>query len=92
MNSNNLKLLQLTYLCIHITGLYPASAVPCIKAISPSEGWTTGGSTVIIIGDNFFDGLQVKYQTISILNSKLFIPTTLNIDFILWHTRLIMCA
>jgi hypothetical protein len=40
-------------------GLYPSAAVPVIKAISPSEGWTTGGSTVIIIGDNFFDGLQV---------------------------------
>jgi len=37
--------------------------VPCIKAISPSEGWTTGGSTVIIIGDNFFDGLQVVFGT-----------------------------
>lgn len=48
---------------VHIVGLYPASAVPCIKAISPSEGWTTGGSTVIIIGDNFFDGLQVVFGT-----------------------------
>ncbi|CAL8093513.1 unnamed protein product [Orchesella dallaii] len=37
------------------------SATPCIKAISPSEGWTTGGATVIIIGDNFFDGLQVVF-------------------------------
>ena len=46
-------------LFLYFSGLYPASAVPCIKAISPSEGWTTGGSTVIIIGDNFFDGLQV---------------------------------
>ncbi|XP_059082450.1 transcription factor collier-like isoform X2 [Tigriopus californicus] len=44
-------------------GLYPTSAIPCIKAISPSEGWTTGGSTVIIIGDNFFDGLQVVFGT-----------------------------
>ena len=43
-------------------GLYPSAAIPCIKAISPSEGWTTGGSTVIIIGDNFFDGLQVLHQ------------------------------
>ena len=43
-------------------GLYPSAAIPCIKAISPSEGWTTGGSTVIIIGDNFFDGLQVIHQ------------------------------
>ena len=30
--------------------------------ISFSEGWTTGGGTVIIIGDNFFDGLQVQMQ------------------------------
>jgi early B-cell factor len=43
--------------------LDPAEATPCIKAISPSEGWTTGGSTVIIIGDNFFDGLQVVFGT-----------------------------
>ena len=43
-------------------GLYPTSAIPVIKAISPSEGWTTGGSTVIIIGDNFFDGLQVMIK------------------------------
>lgn len=46
-----------------LTGLYPALAVgsPCIKAISPSEGWTTGGDTVVIVGDNFFDGLQVVF-------------------------------
>ncbi|XP_054167120.1 transcription factor collier-like isoform X2 [Oppia nitens] len=41
----------------------PFAATPCIKAISPTEGWTTGGSTVIIIGDNFFDGLQVVFGT-----------------------------
>nr|XP_045621740.1 transcription factor collier-like [Procambarus clarkii] len=45
-------------------GLYPPlPATPCIKAISPSEGWTTGGATVIIIGDNFFDGLQIVFGT-----------------------------
>uniref|UniRef100_S4RHF4 IPT/TIG domain-containing protein n=1 Tax=Petromyzon marinus TaxID=7757 RepID=S4RHF4_PETMA len=43
--------------------LDPSEATPCIKAISPSEGWTTGGATVIIIGDNFFDGLQVVFGT-----------------------------
>lgn len=48
-----------------ISGLYPPlpMATPCIKAISPSEGWTTGGATVIIVGDNFFDGLQVVFGT-----------------------------
>ncbi|NXA43713.1 COE3 factor, partial [Eudromia elegans] len=43
--------------------LDPSEATPCIKAISPSEGWTTGGATVIVIGDNFFDGLQVVFGT-----------------------------
>ncbi|XP_052371115.1 transcription factor COE1-A-like isoform X2 [Oncorhynchus keta] len=45
------------------TPLYLEHATPCIKAISPSEGWTTGGATVIIIGENFFDGLQVIFGT-----------------------------
>ncbi|GAB6025001.1 hypothetical protein CHUAL_010091 [Chamberlinius hualienensis] len=36
---------------------------PCIKAINPSEGWTTGGASVVIVGDNFFDGLQVVFGT-----------------------------
>ena len=44
----------------YFSGLLSAS-VPTIKAICPSEGWTTGGTTVIIIGDNFFDGLQVVF-------------------------------
>jgi len=45
-------------------GVYPTlPATPCIKAISPSEGWTSGGATVIIVGDNFFDGLQVVFGT-----------------------------
>lgn len=46
-----------------MTYVYLSTATPCIKAISPSEGWTTGGAMVIIIGDNFFDGLQVVFGT-----------------------------
>lgn len=34
---------------------------PIIKAICPSEGWTQGGTSVIIIGENFFEGLQVAF-------------------------------
>ena len=37
------------------------AATPCIKAISPSEGWTTGGAMTMVIGENFFDGLQVVF-------------------------------
>ena len=48
-------------------GLYPVTTlVPQIKAISPSEGWTAGGQTVVIIGENFFDGLQVIFGTIPV--------------------------
>lgn len=54
------------FLCLLFhKGLYPPMpvATPCIKAISPSEGWTIGGAQVIIVGDNFFDGLQVVFGT-----------------------------
>ena len=32
------------------------------------------------------------FQTLTIVLSKLYIPSTLNIDIILWHTQLIVCA
>jgi len=41
-----------------------SSVTPTIKAVCPSEGWTSGGATVIVIGDNFFDGLQVVFGTV----------------------------
>jgi len=47
-------------------GLYPHALVPQVKAVSPSEGWTSGGQTVVIIGENFFDGLQVIFGTIPV--------------------------
>lgn len=37
------------------------SAPPVIRAISPNEGWTSGGESVMIIGENFFHGLQVVF-------------------------------
>ncbi|XP_053210131.1 transcription factor collier-like isoform X2 [Panonychus citri] len=43
--------------------LDPAEATPSIKSIFPSEGWTNGGSQVVIIGDNFFEGLQAVFGT-----------------------------
>ncbi|ELR51070.1 Transcription factor COE2, partial [Bos mutus] len=54
-------------------------ATPCIKAISPSEGWTTGGAMVIIIGDNFFDGLQVVFGTMLVW-SELITPHAIRVQ------------
>jgi early B-cell factor len=54
-------------------------ATPCIKAISPSEGWTTGGAQVIIVGDNFFDGLQVVFGTMLVW-SELITPHAIRVQ------------
>ena len=39
---------------------YTPAQTPVIKAVSPSEGFTNGGQNVVIIGENFFDGLQAR--------------------------------
>ena len=44
--------------------MFCLTAFPSIKAICPNEGWTTGGTTVVVIGDNFFDGLQVVFGSL----------------------------
>ncbi|NXG87490.1 COE3 factor, partial [Stercorarius parasiticus] len=59
--------------------LLAARPTPCIKAISPSEGWTTGGATVIVIGDNFFDGLQVVFGTMLVW-SELITPHAIRVQ------------
>ncbi|XP_062867058.1 transcription factor COE1-A [Trichomycterus rosablanca] len=61
------------------TPSYLEHAAPCVKAISPSEGWTTGGATVIIIGDNFFDGLQVIFGTMLVW-SELITPHAIRVQ------------
>ncbi|XP_061667274.1 transcription factor COE3-like isoform X1 [Syngnathoides biaculeatus] len=55
------------------------AACPCIKAISPSEGWTTGGATVILIGENFFDGLQVVFGSMLVW-SELITPHAIRVQ------------
>lgn len=35
--------------------------VPMVKAVCPSEGPMCGGTTVVIVGENFFEGLQVVF-------------------------------
>ncbi|KAM9701293.1 transcription factor COE3-like isoform 2-T2 [Menidia menidia] len=59
--------------------LDPSEATPCIKAISPSEGWTTGGATLILIGDHFFDGLQVVFGTMLVW-SELITPHAMRVQ------------
>ncbi|XP_061782728.1 transcription factor COE3-like isoform X2 [Nerophis lumbriciformis] len=55
------------------------AASPCIKAISPSEGWTTGGATLILIGDHFFDGLQVLFGSMLVW-SELITPHAIRVQ------------
>ena len=51
---------------------------PTIKAICPSEGWTTGGATVIIIGDHFFEGVQVVFGSM-IVWSEMITPHAIRV-------------
>uniref|UniRef100_A0AC34GX24 IPT/TIG domain-containing protein n=1 Tax=Panagrolaimus sp. ES5 TaxID=591445 RepID=A0AC34GX24_9BILA len=39
---------------------------PIIKAICPNEGWCQGGSTAVIIGENFCDGMSVTFGSVPI--------------------------
>ncbi|XP_061606892.1 transcription factor COE1-A-like isoform X5 [Phyllopteryx taeniolatus] len=59
-------------------------ASPCIKAVSPSEGWTTGGAAVIVIGENFFDGLQVIFGSTTAW-SELITPHAIRVQTPLRH-------
>lgn len=42
-------------------GVNGGATQPIIKAVSPGEGWVTGGSSVVIVGDGFFEGVQVIF-------------------------------
>ncbi|KAA3680958.1 early B-cell factor, partial [Paragonimus westermani] len=42
------------------------TVTPVIKALSPNEGWITGGETVTVIGENFFHGLQVVFGSTAV--------------------------
>uniref|UniRef100_A0A158R556 IPT/TIG domain-containing protein n=1 Tax=Syphacia muris TaxID=451379 RepID=A0A158R556_9BILA len=52
-----------------------ASSSPIIKAIFPNEGWTQGGTPVMIIGENFFEGLQVSFGPTTLWNESVQIIT-----------------
>nr|CAH8847450.1 unnamed protein product [Trichobilharzia regenti] len=39
---------------------------PVIKALSPNEGWVTGGETITVIGENFFPGLQIVFGSTAV--------------------------
>ncbi|XP_050061901.1 transcription factor collier isoform X1 [Aphis gossypii] len=54
-------------------------ATPCIKHITPSEGWTHGGASVTILGDNFFDGLQVVFGS-NLVWSELLTPHAIQVQ------------
>ncbi|CAI5454235.1 unnamed protein product [Caenorhabditis angaria] len=42
------------------------TSVPTIKALCPSEGWVQGGAQVVVVGENFFEGLQVQFGAVTI--------------------------
>jgi len=35
---------------------------PALESINPAEGWTHGGATLIVVGDNFFQGIEIGFD------------------------------
>ncbi len=57
----NFWLIKFRFFCsLILESLIPT---PVIKHIQPNEGWIVGGQVVLILGENFFDGLQVMFNT-----------------------------
>ncbi|VDM01177.1 unnamed protein product [Schistocephalus solidus] len=55
------------------------TAPPVIRALCPNEGWTTGGESVMVIGENFFHGLQVIFGNTAVW-SELITPNALRVQ------------
>ncbi len=53
-----------------------------IKHIQPNEGWIVGGQVVLILGDNFFDGLQVMFNTMVVYSEVCILKINTNYLFI----------
>ena len=43
-----------------------ASTEPCVKTLCPAEGWLSGGQTAIVLGDNFYNHMQVMFGTTTV--------------------------
>lgn len=56
-----------------------------IKALCPSEGPISGGSSVVIIGENFFEGLQVVFGSM-LLWGELISPHAIKLQLPQRHT------
>jgi early B-cell factor len=54
-------------------------AIPIIKALIPNEGPTVGGTSVVIVGENFFEGLQVVFGTMLVW-AEIITPNALKIQ------------
>ncbi|TNN17447.1 Transcription factor COE3 [Schistosoma japonicum] len=61
-----------------IDGVY-STISPVIKALSPNEGWVTGGETITVIGENFFPGLQIVFGSTAVW-SELITPHALRVS------------
>lgn len=53
-----------------------AAGKPYIIAVHPSEGWTTGGTKLCIVGMNFYEGVEVVFGTL---------PASSEVDIFVLH-------
>ncbi|XP_018650683.1 hypothetical protein Smp_194660 [Schistosoma mansoni] len=63
-----------------IDGVY-STISPVIKALSPNEGWVTGGETITVIGENFFPGLQIVFGSTAVWGEVTMTDPTIEYGF-----------
>ena len=59
--------------------LQPKEKAPVIQRIIPSEGLPTGGTQVVIIGENFFEGLQVVFGSLLVWSVEIVTSSVLRV-------------
>lgn len=52
---------------------------PVLKSLIPDEGWQHGGNQVVIIGENFFQGMQVIFGYCLVWSAEVFSSTALRV-------------
>ncbi|CAB4011147.1 transcription factor COE3 [Paramuricea clavata] len=72
-------LADLGYMDGGMGGYISTAVIPIIRAICPSEGWTSGGTNVLVIGEHFFDGLQVVFGSV-IVWSEVITPQVISVQ------------
>ena len=75
------------------SSMVPGQKVKVVHECEHCEAqYSQKGNEVFILSGQFTYGRAKIYPSLFVMESKLYTPSTPNIDLILWHTHWIVCA